>query len=1002
MKKFKALSDEFVLSVGLLLTSFFIFQAAILPTMIPQGDLAAATLRSTKDTFKIERSRINPDAYVFDYKFDTRTISPQKGENFFDLPIIPFDRENVSIDINEAFAVTDAWDYPVRENAFMKLSRGGEKRGGGERSDEDPDVLGLVNCRENESVTGYFKAYFEDVALGNGEGYADVTYGPDRREEVCQVLQDIAELIRLDETDVTPDILFAANPGGIPPGALAGASSYFGYYASGPDNGSLHKHIISRVDPTSTPGEFDAFVITNFYGINWDVDSDLNPTTYDFYTVIYHEIMHALGFRGLLPAVIISTGDLHTYDTFDNFSYKDSTLANPFIDAVDESLQVPNGTPSPWFITDEVVYRGVKNVVNATPDDTRPVYSPESWQQGSSLSHFDMDRAPGEIYVMHPSIDTNTERDIHEHEKEVLCHLGYQVEGIVGCTQVTPVAQDDFVMLDGVNPVCISLLSNDINPGGSINALNINLITETDTQPGDTIEYYSDLDCVSSSNLDDARSFLFTPTLDPSQRIMHYTNRRDSRISLPAKIITMPSCESVTDPNEYICNGKFDLAVAHPGYQFSQLWCASWEELAPSGDYVSNACQFVNSPDVIHSDSTSFFTEYTSPAPINTDFPFLRSAYGTEVPMMKLRELLVPGEEYVISFDSARSANINQVNIKFALIMDAPMNLVNGPVNLPAQNQLVFDNFVELDPWTWTHFEQNFIAEDEYESVVFFCPGEIVPDSGPSWVLFDNISIRPVDNNPVPQGIVSGIVYQDLNENGYQDNQTEPGLPGIQVGLFQTGNNIPVQTAITLDVPDAGEYIFPNIPDSGYHVALIGENSYGLITEPTMNSSLPGYFYARPVTVTDGQAVVDQDFGLVFNTPSDIPTDVRLRKSSMDSHVSLFDRNVTFRVSIRNQGSAVANNITIYDPIPPGTQFYSYVAVPPDTYDSATGIIQIPSLQPGELRSVDIVLHLPLNFCGTITNVATLSGMSQDDTDPTNNVGTTWMRPTCLFAPQVK
>jgi hypothetical protein len=40
MKKIKKLSDEFVISVGLLLVSFFIFQGAILPGMV-RGMLSA-------------------------------------------------------------------------------------------------------------------------------------------------------------------------------------------------------------------------------------------------------------------------------------------------------------------------------------------------------------------------------------------------------------------------------------------------------------------------------------------------------------------------------------------------------------------------------------------------------------------------------------------------------------------------------------------------------------------------------------------------------------------------------------------------------------------------------------------------------------------------------------------------------------------------------------------------------------------------------------------------
>jgi len=115
---------------------------------------------------------------------------------------------------------------------------------GTQKIDQDPNDPAIYNCRRDTTVTGYFKAYFEDVRINNGQGFDHPTLGAERRRVACQVLQDVGELIKLDESNTTPNILFFSNPN-LPVNALAFASTFFFEEIYRPlDNGSLHWHII--------------------------------------------------------------------------------------------------------------------------------------------------------------------------------------------------------------------------------------------------------------------------------------------------------------------------------------------------------------------------------------------------------------------------------------------------------------------------------------------------------------------------------------------------------------------------------------------------------------------------------------------------------------------------------------------------------------------------------------------------------------------------------------
>lgn len=732
---------------------------------------------NNSSTYNIRLSKTVPGAFTFNYKFEN--VTPPRGQVNFDIPIAQFDEKAAREELEVVYPgqpidfgqYRDAWGYPVHENSYQTL--GNKKTSFNPfkiekalASDNDPNIPGLVNCRANTSVTGYFKASFQDVVLDTNVGYDDPIHGQARRNEACQVLQDIGTLIKLDTTTVTPSIWFNKDPGNLPANVLAVASSYYtaysvgpqSYYTAysvGPDNGMLHKYILSHEDPIQGS---EALIITNFNGIGWDVDSTLNTNTYDLYTVLYHEVLHALGFRGLLPVYIASTGGARFHDTFDLFSYKDSTLLNPFFSAVTELLQVPIGNPSPWFITNTVVYRGIKNIVGATPDGIRPIFSPNPWQTGSSLSHFDMNRAPGQTYIMHPSIGTNTERVVHADEKEVLCHLGYRVLGIIGCDVATPVAVDDSISIDNVTEVCINPFINDNSFSGGV--LSLQGIIPISLQTGDTLTYYQSVDCsgLTQASPSNARSIKFTLGDSIVSRQIVYTNRDSvsNRISFPAKI-NLVSCEVSSD--EYVCNGDFeqmpfsigrlrafDCPTIYQPYHIVPFWCG--DNTSDLAEHDGNGNNQANLP---FNCQNQFFSECQIDT-INHTGRAAVSAVPPETIITKLKTSLTSGTQYKLSYDviviAQNSSLFNSTYITSTFVdarFDSDPSFSILPQLLPHQN-------VPFNVATnqWTHVDQVFTAMDDYDYLEL--SGNFTATNNNQHILsfFDNISITEISEDVCP------------------------------------------------------------------------------------------------------------------------------------------------------------------------------------------------------------------------------------------------------------
>lgn len=291
-------------------------------------------------------------------------------------------------------------------------SRGGRAAGGSFTVNAVP----TVSCS-----AGYFDVYYEPGSIW-------LSSVP-MRTVLCQVLLDLSNFIQSPITTNTsnPRInLICGNING--PGLLATASSFYSFPLNptnpnqGAIEGQIQKFIRSGVDPyatipisytsTSTQGSFyHGFV--NIASNSWHTDIFSQPpgNTYDLYTVLLHEVTHALGFttliNGVNAGVSIFGPSNNYYSVYD--TYLEDSNSNRLLNPAPTSTCSQNNL---IFTTSSLTVINPLSCNNTTGTDfasscgtavrfagpvfTSTVYTPPCWQAGASLSHLeDFCLAPG-------------------------------------------------------------------------------------------------------------------------------------------------------------------------------------------------------------------------------------------------------------------------------------------------------------------------------------------------------------------------------------------------------------------------------------------------------------------------------------------------------------------------------------------------------------------------------------------------------------------------------
>ena len=246
-------------------------------------------------------------------------------------------------------------------------------------------------------------------------------------------------------------------------------------------------------------------------------------------------------------------------------------------------------------------------------------------------------------------------------------------------------------------------------------------------------------------------------------------------------------------------------------------------------------------------------------------------------------------------------------------------------------------------------------------------------NSEPSEDDYDCATVE-VSNGPVT-GSIGDFVFQDVNNNGLWD-AGEPGLGGVLVRLY-AGVCGPTGTPIALRTSQAnGSYLFTGLPAGSYCVDVRDDTvPFGYVLS-TGNDPLT-------VNLAQGETFDDADFGYYYD-PQLTTVDLELVKE-VDTSSPALNENVTFTITIRNQGPGTATNVIVRDIIPVGLQFVSSNASQGGYEATKLGYWTIGTLEPGQTEVLTITTTVVIT--NMIENIAQVVAVDQPDIDSTPGNG---------------
>ncbi len=210
----------------------------------------------------------------------------------------------------------------------------------------------------------------------------------------------------------------------------------------------------------------------------------------------------------------------------------------------------------------------------------------------------------------------------------------------------------------------------------------------------------------------------------------------------------------------------------------------------------------------------------------------------------------------------------------------------------------------------------------------------VLSDSDPGTPDAEDSTSTPVVQTPDP-GSIGDDVFEDLNDNGVRDSG-EPGIPGVAVNLIDPGQDGVCGTAddAVLDTTftDAdGKYLFGDLDPGNYCVAVDGA---------TIPDGLElGDTFANPhgpITIVDGDAYRDADFGYVSDAP---PPVLQLSKSASTAGPVILNQVYTYELCYQNIGGSDALDTTLVDNLPAAVDYVDGTASNGGVYDGTARTI---------------------------------------------------------------
>ncbi|HQQ94323.1 MAG TPA: T9SS type A sorting domain-containing protein [Bacteroidia bacterium] len=553
----------------------------------------------------------------------------------------------------QIFLIAQLFTFSQTSLTFEAYDRFGQKYALEElNTQNDRPIGGLTNIHSIPTQTcnaGYFNLYFASGSYFDGNSSA--------QQVLCQLFLDLSNFLPSPSTSNGTKVnIYCTNTPSAATNALGAATGFYVFPAGansanqGILDNQIYKTIISGIDSYSAlPTSFQN--ATNFYHgmvqVNpnppsgtWNLNmaiTNLSSGQYDLYSVMLHEASHALGFESLIN----SNGNSVFGATDNYFSRYDQFLqdynGNPLISSSTAST-CPNSNIT-FASTLSVIASSTSGCVTdvstcsvaakyVSPSVNVKVYTPNCFESGSSLSHFeDMCTIQSTLgcatsvnsstnnnlyYVLANSVGTGScyvKRYLRPDEKNVFCDIGYSVNSTYGGTLVagssytyTGACNGPGVwgMHDGLSNAAYSytaILS-------ATNAIGIQTaaIISNDSPNTASISCISIIYGSATASLSASGASLDITSTAPGLVVIRYLPESSSnKFGSPTYIYAyfLPAYCSPANPCDLVQNGGFENNVGGIGcgwmfpnsnISLLQPWLSCWEAESGTPDYYSRNC----------------------------------------------------------------------------------------------------------------------------------------------------------------------------------------------------------------------------------------------------------------------------------------------------------------------------------------------------------------------------------------------------------------------------
>ena len=250
----------------------------------------------------------------------------------------------------------------------------------------------------------------------------------------------------------------------------------------------------------------------------------------------------------------------------------------------------------------------------------------------------------------------------------------------------------------------------------------------------------------------------------------------------------------------------------------------------------------------------------------------------------------------------------------------------------------------------------------------------------------------------VADGKIGDTIFWDIDNNGGSaPSGADKPLAGVKVTLTYT-TPAGVQKTLTTTTDENGKYSFKNLAPGDYTVTVDQDSLTTACPECTAQSHAPSgdvkasenqtLSLSSKVSLTP-TSMTNEDQDWAFTAAADTAIKKAITTPSAEKQ-DTFDfapgKEITYTLTLTNNGPSVATGVTVSDKLPAGVTFVS--AQGDGSYNAETGKWDLSNLTiaKDEVKTITITVRITGEGVGSlITNVATITHQDQYGDNPTNN-----------------